>query len=49
MKIPLNEFEQHIDEHILQRGLSYFKGGAITYFSEISNGEYESTVSGSEE
>jgi hypothetical protein len=49
MKIPLNEFEQLIDEIILKRGLSYFKGGAITDFSEISNGEYEVIVSGTEE
>ena len=49
MKIPLNEFEQLIDEKILKRGLSYFKGGAITDFSEISSGEYEAIVSGTEE
>jgi hypothetical protein len=49
MKIPLNEFEQLIDETILKRGLSYFKGGAITDFSEISTGEYEAIVSGTEE
>jgi uncharacterized Zn finger protein len=49
MKIPLNEFEQLIDESILKRGLTYFKGGAITDFLEISNGEYEAIVSGTEE
>ena len=49
MRIPLNEFEQFIDEKILKRGLAYFKGGAITDFSEISNGEYEAIVSGTEE
>lgn len=49
MKIPLNEFEQLIDEKILKRGLSYFKEGVITDFSEISNGEYEAIVSGAEE
>ena len=49
MRIPLNEFEQLIDEKILKRGLSYFKGGAITDFSEISTGEYEAIVSGTEE
>ncbi len=56
MRIPLNEFEQLIDEKILKRGLSYFKGSAITDFSEISNGEpacrtgrYEAIVSGTEE
>ena len=49
MKIPLNEFEQLIDEKILKRGLSYFKSGAITDFLEISNGEYEAIVFGTEE
>jgi hypothetical protein len=49
MKIPLNEFEQIIDETILKRGLAYFKSGAITDFSEISNGEYEAIVSGTKE
>ncbi|MBJ7880023.1 SWIM zinc finger family protein [Gelidibacter salicanalis] len=49
MQIPLNEFEQVIDEKILKRGLTYFKGGAITDFSEISTGEYEAIVSGTEE
>jgi hypothetical protein len=49
MKIPLNEFEQLIDESILKRGLSYFKSGAVTDFAEISTGEYEAIVSGTEE
>ncbi len=49
MNIPLNEFEQIIDETILKRGLSYFKNGFVTDFVEISNGEYEVNVSGSEE
>lgn len=49
MRIPLNEFEQLIDENILKRGLAYFNGGAITDFSEISNGEYEAIVSGTED
>ncbi len=49
MNIPLNEFEQIIDETILKRGLSYFKNGYVTDFVEISNGEYEANVSGTEE
>lgn len=49
MQISLNEFELLIDEKILKRGLSYFKGRAITDFSEISTGEYEAIVSGTEE
>ena len=49
MNIPLNEFEHIIDETILKRGLSYFKNGFVTEFSEISNGEFEANVSGTEE
>jgi len=49
MRMPIKEFEQLIDEIILKRGLSYFKGGAITDFSEISNGKYEAIVSGTED
>jgi hypothetical protein len=49
MKIPLNQFEQIIDETILKRGFAYFKSGAITDFSEISSGEYEAIVSGTED
>ena len=49
MNIPLGEFEHIIDETILKRGLSYFKNGYVTEFSEISNGEYEANVSGTEE
>lgn len=49
MRIPLNEFEQIIDETILKRGLSYFKNGLVADFVELSNGEYEASVSGSEE
>jgi len=49
MNIPLNEFEQIIDEIILKRGLSYFKNGYVTELSEISNGEYEASVLGTEE
>ncbi|MBK5191922.1 MAG: SWIM zinc finger family protein, partial [Flavobacteriaceae bacterium] len=49
MRIPLNTFEQIIDETILQRGLSYFKKGYVTDFSEIDIGEYEALVLGTEE
>lgn len=49
MQIPLSEFEQYVDETILKRGLAYFRGGAIVDFSEISNGEYEAIVSGTED
>ena len=49
MIIPLNEFEQHIHENILKKGLTYYKKGAIQDFVEISFGEYEAIVSGTED
>ena len=48
MNIPLNEFEQHIDEDILKRGLQYFKKGYVTSVDELSGGEYEAIVEGSD-
>ncbi len=48
MQIPLNEFEQHIDEAILKRGLSYFENGRVDEPDEISAGVYEFKVEGSE-
>ena len=32
MRIPLSEFEQLIEESILQRGWAYYKAGAIIDF-----------------
>ena len=49
MKIPLSEFELQIDETILKRGLSYFKNGFVTEFTEISNGTFEAIVLGTED
>jgi uncharacterized Zn finger protein len=49
MRIPIREIEQFIEERILKRGLSYFKSGAISEFSEISAGEYEANVFGTDE
>ncbi len=49
MTIPLNSFEQHIDPTILQRGFSYFKNGYVEEPIEISNGQYDAIVVGSEE
>jgi len=48
MKIPINEFEQHVDEDILKRGLQYFKKGYVSQVEELSGGEYEAVVDGSE-
>ncbi|MFC2138621.1 SWIM zinc finger domain-containing protein [Bacteroidota bacterium] len=49
MQIPLTEFEQYIDETILKRGLSYFKNGHVNEPEEISSGEYEAIVEGTED
>lgn len=49
MKIPLNQFEQHISEAILKRGLSYYENGYVVELEEITDGVYEAIVSGSED
>ena len=49
MQIPLNQFEQYIDETILKRGLQYFKKGHVHEPEEISPGEYEAIVEGTED
>jgi uncharacterized Zn finger protein len=46
MKIPLNKFEQYIDEIILSRGFSYFQNGHVHDPVEITSGVYESIVEG---
>lgn len=49
MQFPLDLFEQYIDETILKRGLSYFKKGHVISFDEITHGEYEANVIGTDE
>ena len=49
MKIPLTEFEQIIDETILKLGLQYFKKGLVDEPEEITPGEYEAIVKGTDE
>lgn len=49
MQIPLDQFEQRIDETILKRGLSYFKKNQVEEFEEISTGEYQALVAGTED
>ena len=48
MKIPLTEFELHIDETILNHGLQYYKKGLVNEPEEIAPGEYEAIVEGTE-
>jgi len=49
MKIPLNEFELVINQTILKRGFNYFKNGFVTDLVEVSNGEFEAIVLGTED
>lgn len=49
MQIPLNQFEQYIDETILERGLTYFKNGHVHEPEEMSPGKYETIVEGTED
>lgn len=49
MQIPLNQFEQIIDETILKRGLQYFKNGNVHEPEEINSGEYEAVVEGTDD
>ncbi len=48
MQFPLSEFEQHIEESILKRGLTYFKQGKVHDLEELSPGAYEASVEGNE-
>lgn len=49
MQIPLNYFEEVIDETILKRGLSYFKNGKVQEPEVVGNGIYEAVVEGTED
>lgn len=49
MIIPLNSFEQLIDETILKRGLQYFEQGCVSEFTTIATNEYQAIVEGSED
>jgi uncharacterized Zn finger protein len=49
MEIPINQFEQYIDEKILKRGLEYFKKGKIHPPEMISPGEFTLVVEGTED
>lgn len=49
MQIPLNQFEQIIDEKILSRGLSYYKKGLVQQLDEVAPNTYEAVVEGTED
>jgi|GEM_PF-3152165 len=41
MHIPLNQFENYIDETILTRGFAYFQKGHVHEPEEIKSGDYQ--------
>jgi len=49
MNIPFQQFEQFIDEVILKRGLSYFRNGRVSEPEEITRGQFESIVEGTDD
>lgn len=49
MRIPLDSFEQYIDEKILQRGLAYWKKGHVGPAELIEPGVWEYIVQGTED
>lgn len=49
MQIPINEFDEYIDDPILKRGLSYFKNGYVSEPEEITPDVYEAIVQGTKD
>ena len=49
MNIPLNEFEQHLPEEVLSRGLSYFQNQQIEEPEQVEVGVYETIAHGTED
>ncbi len=49
MKIPIDQFELHVDEKILQRGLSYFKKDTVQDVSRTSDGKLQARVVGTDD
>lgn len=48
MRIPLNRFDECIDQPILKRGLTYFRNGQVSEPVEGAPGEFEAVVAGAE-
>lgn len=48
MPFLISEFEQHLPETILKKGLSYFKKGQVLTVDEVTPGYYEASVEGTE-
>lgn len=49
MNIPLNEFEQHINEKILKRGYNYYVNGHVQPLEFIDSHTIETIVNGTED
>ncbi len=49
MRIPIIEFEHHIEKPVLRRGRAYFKKGHVERCEEIDEGEYEAVVVGTQD
>ncbi|NTW82948.1 MAG: hypothetical protein HGB36_06220 [Chlorobiaceae bacterium] len=49
MQIPLNRFDEYIDDTILKRGLAYFRKGKVHEPEKTGPGEYEAVVEGTED
>lgn len=47
--MKLDDFENFIEDKILDRGQSYYRNGYIDEVEEVEEGEYNATVSGSSE
>ena len=44
----LQDFEEHIDNRILERGLDYYKDGCVAEITEIKKNEWSAVVKGTE-
>lgn len=49
MKITLKDFEEQIDEVVLDRGLEYFELGCVKEVTPLNTYDYEAIVEGSED
>ena len=49
MKITLKDFEEQIDEVILDRGLEYLELGCVKEVTPLNAYDYEAIVEGSED
>jgi hypothetical protein len=48
MQLSLKNFDQVEDHETNERGLQYYKDGAISYLEEVENGEWDASVMGTQ-